>query len=68
MNSFKRTLPWYATEEILRQYLAKACPYMKGRMLDAGCGAQRYRSMFDVECYVGLEFDEKYKPDVVGDL
>jgi SAM-dependent methyltransferase len=37
-------------------------------MLDAGCGAQRYRDIFEFDSYVGLEFNDDFKPDVVGDL
>lgn len=48
--------------------MARARPYLTGRMLDAGCGSQRYKDMFDFETYVGLEFNEKFRPDVVGDL
>ena len=68
MNTFKKTEPWYATEQILREYMLKARPYLTGRMLDAGCGFQRYKNMFHFDTYVGLEFSERFKPDVVGDL
>ena len=68
MNTSKRTEPWYATEEILKRYLLRAKPYLKGRMLDAGCGASRYKDLFDYHEYVGLEFSENFKPTVVGDL
>src|SRR5215510_9410269 len=68
MNTFGKTEPWYATEKILRDYMVLARPYLKGRMLDAGCGAQRYKDLFDFDSYVGLEFNEKFNPDVVGDL
>jgi ubiquinone/menaquinone biosynthesis C-methylase UbiE len=37
-------------------------------MLDAGCGAQRYKNMFEFDSYFGLAFNEDFKPDVVGDL
>jgi SAM-dependent methyltransferase len=68
MNTFKRTEPWFATEEILRSYLSRARPFLTGRLLDAGCGARRYRDMFEWESYVGLELDHRHNPDVVGDL
>lgn len=68
MNSFKRSQPWFATESILRSYLARAVPYLTGRMLDAGCGQQRYKDIFRFESYVGVEYDDKFKPDVVADL
>ena len=68
MNTFKKTEPWFATEKILREYMARARPYLKGRMLDAGCGAGRYKDLFAFDSYVGLEYNEKFQPDVVGDL
>lgn len=68
MNTFSKTEPWFATETILREYLIRARPYLKGRMLDAGCGARRYKDLFDFESYVGLEYDSKFEPDVIGDL
>lgn len=48
--------------------MTRAHPHMKGRMLDAGCGAQKYKDMFDFDWYVGLELNEKFGPDVIGDL
>jgi SAM-dependent methyltransferase len=68
MITFRKSEPWYATEVILRRYMDRARPYLRGRMLDAGCGAQRYKDMFEVDSYVGLEFNDDFKPDVVGDL
>jgi len=68
MNTFSKTEPWYATEKILRKFMMLARPYLKGHMLDAGCGAQRYKDLFDFDSYIGLEFNDSFKPDVVGDL
>lgn len=41
---------------------------MTGRLLDAGCGMQRYRHFFDCTEYIGLEYNDKFKPDYVGDV
>ena len=68
MNTFKKTQPWYATEVILRRYLEIAIPYMKGSLLDAGCGMQRYKDIFKFETYTGIEINPRFNPDVVGDL
>lgn len=67
-NTFKKTKPWFATEEILRSYLVRARPFLKGKLLDAGCGSQRYRDLFAFDTYVGMEISEKFAPDVVGDI
>ncbi|WP_195912062.1 class I SAM-dependent methyltransferase [Candidatus Contendibacter odensensis] len=48
--------------------MTKARPYLCGRMLDAGCGNQRYKEMFKFDDYVGLEVNDRFRPDVVGDL
>jgi SAM-dependent methyltransferase len=68
MNTFRKTEPWFATEIILRDFMVRARPYLTGRMLDAGCGAQRYKDVFAFDTYVGLEYNEHFQPDVVGDL
>jgi SAM-dependent methyltransferase len=67
-NSFPRTQPWYFTEEILRSYMLSARPYLTGSLLDAGCGARRYKDMFATKEFVGIEINDKFSPDVVGDL
>ena len=37
-------------------------------MLDAGCGAQRYKDLFAFKEFVGIEMNHTFAPDVVGDL
>lgn len=50
----------------------KAAP-MKGRLLDFGCGARPYESLFDVEEYIGLDIEvsghpsEGKRPDIFYD-
>ena len=68
MNSFPKTQPWYFTETILRSYLARARPFLTGRMLDAGCGGQRYKDLFEFKEYIGLDMNATLSPNVVGDL
>jgi SAM-dependent methyltransferase len=68
VNTFQRTEPWYFTEEVLRRYLAKAAPYLTGRLLDVGCGRKRYKDLFQCTDYIGLESMTNFTPDVVGDV
>lgn len=67
-NTFRKSDPWWFTDEVNRKYLARAVPYMKGRLLDAGCGEQHYRSMFQCDEYIGIEHSARFNPDVVGDI
>lgn len=62
------TAPWWFTDKIIRKYLQRCVPYLKGNLLDAGCGRQPYRDMFQCENYVGIEMSEMFKPDIVGDV
>lgn len=39
----------------LFQALKKFAPQAQGRLLDFGCGAKPYRSLFDVDAYVGVD-------------
>jgi len=45
---------WFA-DRIIRENLKAAVPYLKGRLLDAGCGQQPYRSMLSCDCYIGRD-------------
>ena len=62
------TSPWWFTDRLFRKYLKRCVPYLTGRLLDAGCGAQPYRNMFRCEEYVGMEMSERFKPDILGDV
>ena len=64
----KITSPWWFTDKILKKYLKISVPYLKGRLLDAGCGMKPYKDMFQCDEYVGIEMSATFKPDVVGDL
>ncbi|MBN2596851.1 MAG: class I SAM-dependent methyltransferase [Marinifilaceae bacterium] len=48
--------------------MMKASPYMTGKMLDAGCGSKRYRDLFLVSEYIGLENEKSFNPDILGDI
>jgi SAM-dependent methyltransferase len=69
MSSQQRiTSPWWFTEKITKKYLRHSVPYLKGRLLDAGCGNKPYKELFDCEEYVGMEMSETFRPDIVGDI
>jgi SAM-dependent methyltransferase len=60
--------PWWFTDKIMRKYLARSVPYLTGRLLDAGCGSQLYKNMFQCDAYTGMEISSRFKPDIVGDV
>jgi len=68
VNTFKKTEPWFFTEEIMRKHLQDAAPYLNGKLLDAGCGARRYQDILSCDAYVGLDADARFNPDYVADL
>ena len=47
---------WIARRALLRG-VASLSSTLEGRLLDIGCGTKPYRSLFDVDDYVGLEID-----------
>ena len=50
---------WFA-DRIIREYLKRAVPYLKGRLLDAGCGQQPYRSMLLCDDYQGADIGDGF--------
>lgn len=67
-GSFSLASPWWFTDKVIRKYLAQGVPYLKGRLLDVGCGWKPYRRMFACDEYVGMEWTDACHPDVVGDV
>jgi len=53
---------------VVRKYLARAIPYLTGRLLDIGCGHKPYQEMIRCREYIGMEMTDKFKPDIVGDV
>ncbi len=48
--------PLHLARRRLRAVLAAAAPYARGRLLDVGCGRQRYRALFaSVSAYLGVD-------------
>jgi len=62
------TSPWWFTDKVLRKYLHRTVPYLQGRLLDAGCGSQPYRDIFQCDEYVAVDISPTFTPDIVGDL
>lgn len=49
--------PFYFARKGLANAMKKAAPTLKGKLLDVGCGTMPYRSLFAVDCYIGLDID-----------
>lgn len=60
---------FFIIKDLQRNMLKKYSHYLKGRILDIGCGAQPYRSYLR-ECreYVGMDINAEIRPDVTGDV
>ncbi|AYD48049.1 class I SAM-dependent methyltransferase [Arachidicoccus soli] len=48
--------PNYLTRQGLLKAISKNVPSLKGRMMDFGCGAKPYQSLFSVEEYIGVDY------------
>lgn len=49
--------PFYFSRSALFDAMVELAPSLSGRLLDVGCGRMPYRSLFDVDEYVGLDID-----------
>lgn len=49
--------PFFLARRALWRAMRDFRPHVKGKVLDVGCGTMPYRSLYDVEDYVGLEID-----------
>ncbi|HEY4208184.1 MAG TPA: class I SAM-dependent methyltransferase [Puia sp.] len=56
--------PSYLTRRRLLESIRKYAPMLKGRLLDFGCGSKPYRSLFTVEEYTGLDFENPGHPHI----
>ena len=56
--------PTYFIRKYLLSYFTKLSPYMKGVMLDFGCGSKPYKSLFSVNEYVGLDYENPGHPHI----
>lgn len=51
------TNPFYFARKGLYKHIQELAPQVKGTLLDVGCGQKPYRRLFNVNKYVGLEYD-----------
>jgi SAM-dependent methyltransferase len=58
------TNPGYLTRNRLLKGIARYAPVMTGRLLDFGCGSKPYRALFEVDEYIGLDFENPGHPHV----
>jgi len=56
------SFPAYLTRNRLLRSIKKYAPLLKGRLMDFGCGAKPYRSLFTVDEYTGLDFENPGHP------
>lgn len=49
--------PFYFARKNLNAAMINMSPEMTGSLLDIGCGSKPYRSIFNVESYIGLDID-----------
>ncbi len=63
-NDFNPDLfhPYYLIRKGLYRCIAEQKDRMHGRMLDFGCGSKPYRPLFNVEEYVGLDYENEGHP------
>ena len=52
------TNPSYLIRKGLYVEIVKNKKYLKGILLDFGCGSKPYKKLFDVETYIGLDIEE----------
>lgn len=51
--------PYYIIRKGLKEKLTSKSSYMKGRLLDFGCGSKPYKSLFPADEYIGLDYESK---------
>lgn len=51
--------PFYFARTGLHGAMVDLAPSLSGRLLDVGCGSKPYRSLFEVEAYIGLDVDSE---------
>ncbi len=63
------TNPYYFARSGLHRAMRDFAPTLSGRLLDVGCGSKPYRALFNVDEYIGLEFDsEAARNNAVADF
>jgi len=51
------TYPAYLTRNRLLNFITECAPELNGVLMDFGCGTKPYRSLFTVEKYIGVDFE-----------
>jgi SAM-dependent methyltransferase len=62
------THPLYLIRSNLHRAISDLAPSLSGRMMDFGCGLKPYRNMFDVDEYIGVDYQaegETYEQSAV---
>lgn len=54
--------PYYFIRSSLRDGISEKASKLSGRLLDFGCGSKPYRSLFQVEEYIGVDFENEGHP------
>ena len=54
--------PFYFVRHGIKDGVIKYASHMTGRMLDFGCGSKPYKSLFRVEEYIGVDFENEGHP------
>ena len=54
--------PFYFIRKGLVQHIKKNAPFLKGKLMDFGCGSKPYRSFFSVDEYIGVDFYNEGHP------
>ena len=49
--------PNYFSRKGLFRYLRKEAPFLRGRLLDFGCGRKPWRHLFHVDEYIGVDIE-----------
>ncbi len=58
------TFPAWLTRNRLLKAIETCVPELEGTLLDFGCGSKPYQSLFSVEKYIGLDFENPGHPHV----
>ena len=58
------TYPAYLTRNRLLKAIAAYAKELKGVMMDFGCGSKPYKSLFTVEKYIGIDYENPGHPHI----
>ena len=61
--------PLFIIKDLQRKILKRYCGYLKGKVLDIGCGSKPYKKYLRRRGeYIGMDNNRDVNPDVVGDI